>query len=127
MQDALTFGELFPSPYLKTADIGEVDKIYTIARIEVEEIGLDKDRKPVIYFTETDKKLVLNKTNAGIISDLYGPRIADWVGKRVGLYTTEVAYQGKAQLGIRVRMRVPPGSKPPMESPPENPPDLYEA
>jgi hypothetical protein len=109
----LTYSSLFPAKFLKATDIPEEgDLVLTIARLDIEEIGPDKEEKPVLYFSETDKGLVLNRTNAGTIADLYGPRITDGIGKRIALFTSEVTYSGKTLLGIRVRVRPPQARKP---------------
>lgn len=104
-----TIGDLFPSPYLRTSDIGETDLVFTIKKVQIEPVGYgdQQEDKPVIYFHETDKKFVLNKTNANSIAHLYGENIVEWIGKRFTLYTTEVSFQGRSMLGIRVRLRIP--------------------
>jgi len=51
--------------------------------------------------------VVLNKTNANTIANLYGPKISNWTGKKIALFTTEVSYQGATMLGIRIRLRPP--------------------
>ena len=102
-----TLNDLFPSKYLKAADIGESDLIVTIKKLVKEELGQDRDEKPVLYFSETDKGLVLNKTNAESIAAIYGNDLGGWVGKRIALYATEVSFAGKVSMGIRVRLRAP--------------------
>lgn len=104
---ATTINDLFPSRYLKSADIGEQDLVLTIKAVEVEDMVNDNgtERKPVLYFREVSKGLVLNRTNADVISQLYGPAIDSWPGKQIMLYLTEVTFRGKTSLGIRVRLR----------------------
>lgn len=99
---------VFPSKYLK-ADELEGDVSYTISHVELEELGqgVDKETKPVAYFTETDKGVALNKTNCATIAGLYGPETDDWAGKRITLFAQEVDFQGRQVLAIRVRMRAP--------------------
>lgn len=107
----------FESKWLKAADVDEMaddetnTAVVAIDRIEVEEIGQDNQKKPVVYFKGIDVGLVLNKTNATTIKDLYGNETDDWIGKRIGLFTTEVDYQGKQMLGIRVRLKAPKAKK----------------
>ena len=101
-----TYSDLFPSPYLKSDDVGEGELTLTITDIAIEEIGQDRKPKPVLSFKESDKKLVLNATNGAVIRDLYDEPY-DWPGKRITLYTTEVSYAGKTTIGVRVRKRVP--------------------
>ena len=109
-----TYDELFPSPYLKHDDIGDGDKILTISQFDFEPIGEDNEMKGCLYFNEVDKKLVLNKTNASTITDIYGKKLDGWTGKRIALYKTEVPFAGKMVKAIRVRI------DPPVEQPSEN-------
>ncbi len=129
MTKILSISDLFPSRYLKPSDVGENDLMLTIERLTIEEFGRGdrKENKPVAYFRETDKGLVLNKTNATTIARLYGDKCANWVGKKVALYVTEVSYQGTPMLGIRVRMRPPSQpQQPDLEIPePPEPPDPW--
>jgi hypothetical protein len=130
MNHETTVDDLYPSRYLKVSDLPEEgDLILTITNVDTQEVGVDQDRKVVVSFAETEKKLVLNKTNATTISDLYGKKIAGWVGKKIALFATEVAFQGKTQPGIRIRMRVPQPKKipAPVQAEPEYPPDEYPA
>lgn len=103
----------FPSKYIKSGDITDDDLVVTISRVAIESLGQgDKaEDKPIVYFSDNEKGLVLNKTNAHVISDLYGPETDAWVGKKIALYATEVEMGGVTTLGIRVRLRAP-GAKP---------------
>jgi len=100
----------FPSKWLKSADIPEdADLVLTVNRVEIVEVGQgeDAEQKPVIYFDETEKGLVLNKTNAGTISKLHSPETDNWPGKKLALFATEVDFGGKQTLAIRVRLKAP--------------------
>ena len=99
--------QAFPSKYLKAADLEGRSVIVIMAQVETETIG-DDDR-PVLYFKGKNKGVVLNKTNAGKISDAYGDDTDDWFGKPIELYPTEVDFQGKSVEAIRCR--VPKGGK----------------
>jgi hypothetical protein len=104
----------FPSKYLKASDI-EGNPIVTIASIRFEEVGKDKDMRPIMYFQGEDKGIVLNKTNATNISKLYGDETDDWRGKEVMLGTTFVDFNGQSVEAIRVyppkRSTAKPGIK----------------
>lgn len=101
-----TIDELFPSKYLKAADLNdEADTVLTIRSLEIEPVGPDKDDKPVLYFKGVEKGLVVNKTNFQAISDLYGRDSDDWPGHKVALYVAEVSFSGKTTLGVRVRVK----------------------
>ena len=66
-----------------------------------------KDKKPILHFERTDKRLGLNKTNGKVIAQLYGTEVNEWVGKRVTLFATTTDYGGETVECIRVRNRVP--------------------
>lgn len=105
----MNINNAFPSKYLKSGDLGSDDLTLTMSHVEEEVVGQDADSesKPIVYFEEVEKGFVLNKTNAGTISALYTPETDNWKGKRITLFATEVAFQGKQTLAIRVRSRVP--------------------
>ena len=105
----MKISESFPSKYMKSTEIGDEDLVVTIKDIEIKNVGNadDPDEKPVIYFEGHEKGVVLNKTNANTISSLYGDDTDGWIGKKIALFTTEVEYQGKMTLGIRVRLKAP--------------------
>ena len=122
------FKVLFPSLYLASHDLQGKDVPLTIRRLIVEDLKTERgtERKPVLYFQETQKKaerdstdekrLVLNKTNAGLIAAMYGPEVNDWTGKRITLYATVVSAFGKEQEAIRVRPTPPATPEPVKES-----------
>lgn len=85
MNTTMTIDDLFPSRFIKSADIGDTDMVLTISKVEIEDLGYGdaKDTKPVVYFQEIEKGLVLNKTNGETIVKLYGREIAGWSGKKL--------------------------------------------
>lgn len=109
----------FPSLYLGSHDLNGKDATLTIRHIVVEDLKTERgtERKPVLYFVETQKKaekdnteekrLVLNKTNASTIAAMYGPETNEWKGKRVTLYPAVVSAFGKDAEAIRVRPNPP--------------------
>jgi hypothetical protein len=107
----MNINNLFPSKYLKSGDLEE-DLTLTIKSIIQENIGQGEKQevKPILYFSETEKGMVLNKTNANTISSLYGPETDAWPGKRITVFATEVDFAGKQTLALRVRMRQPGGN-----------------
>lgn len=97
--------EMFPSNYLKAADIDD-DTVVTIQSVQEETIG--DDPKHVVYFDELEKGLVLNKTNAESIAAATGSDDTDdWPGSQVTLFATTVSFQGKPVEAIRVKLRKP--------------------
>lgn len=101
--------QMFPSKWLAATDFGDEDVVVTIKALEFETVGQkgDEEDKPVLYFREFKKGLVLNKTNCKTIAKLLGDETDDWEGKKITLFTVEVEYQGQQTLGIRVRSRLP--------------------
>lgn len=91
----------FPSKYLKEADLMGSSKIFTMTSISIEKVG--DDTKPVVYFQEEQRGLVLNKTNANSISDVHGRETDNWPGKKIELFPHTTEFQGRMAPCIRVR------------------------
>lgn len=96
---------MFPSKFLAAADLEEQERTYTVSGIDTEIVGQgdESESKWVLYFTEADKGLVLNKTNASSISNALGDDTDYWIGRQIVLYPTEVAFSGKMVACIRVK------------------------
>lgn len=93
--------EAFPGNYIKAADLKGRDASVTIAAVEFEQVG--DGSKPVVYFRNKDRGLVLNKTNARVIADIYGPETDNWISQPITIYPTRTDYQGKMVDAIRIR------------------------
>jgi hypothetical protein len=107
---SITVDDLFPSPYLKAADLKGQRHVLTISKITSEEIGKEKKRRPVLYFQKCTKGLVLNKTNARKVAEVAGSRIIDdWVGKPIALYPKMVEFAGELVEAIRIDYPTPSG------------------
>ena len=98
-----TVNDAFPSPYLRAADLNNRTAKLKMEKVVFEEIGQDKDQKPVLYFVDTKKGLVLNKTNATTIGAVYGQELEGWTGKEIELFSQMVPFQGQTVPAIRVR------------------------
>ena len=81
-----TVSEAFPSNYLKAADLNNRTVKVAINKVVFEEIGRDKDSKPIVYFDKVKKGLVLNKTNAVEIAASHGDQMDGWIGKEIELF-----------------------------------------
>jgi len=107
---------LHPNDYVCALELKGRDVSVTIDKVIFEELrkigqrGIedDKERVPVLVFSETPKKLILNKTNASSIATLYGTQASEWIGKRVTLYPTRVKCGRDTVDAIRIREVVPP-------------------
>ena len=97
----------FPSNYVKASDLNGKPCPLTIRTCVLEELGQgnDKEKKPVLYFQERQKGLVLNKTNSYTVADAYGDETVNWEGKPIEVYPTQVEFKGKQVDGIRVRIQ----------------------
>lgn len=99
---------MFPSKYLRAADFQNKEVSLTIKAVKLEEIqeanGSAK-KKGIIYFNETPKALVANRTNALCIAGLFGPETDAWVGKRLTLYPAPFndPFSGEKTVAIRVK------------------------
>jgi hypothetical protein len=116
---------LHPSNFVAAVEFGGKDVTLTIASVQIEQLQRQggKDNKPTLAFKETRKKLVLNKTNAGTIADMYGTRAEEWIGKRVTFYPAKTGFGGETVDCIRVRSRVPGSSAPPPPQAVVDPPE----
>lgn len=97
---------LFPSEYIGAADLKGKDVGLVIHHVEVQNLRLQgggTKRKPVVFFEKTDKKLVLNKTNARVIAAQHGNEADGWAGKRIVLYPTTTLCGGGMVPCVRVR------------------------
>lgn len=96
--------DAFPSKYLKASDLKGRTVVAFIDRIEYEAVGQSREMKPVVYFTDKEKGLVLNKTNCNKIIQLAeSPVTEEWIGVPLALYPTETSFQGEQVECIRVK------------------------
>jgi hypothetical protein len=105
--------EMFPSKYLKASD-AESGPIVTMKNCTWETLknrDEEDEEKPVLYFEEYEKGLVLNRTNAKTIQNLYGDDTAEWAGKRVQLTAVDVDAFGQVQRALRISPKKPPIDK----------------
>lgn len=87
----MNVNNVFPSKYIKAADLQGRKLKLTIKMVVMEEVG-QGDHKPIIYFEGKDKGLVMNKTKAGILSAAYSPETDGWAGKEVAIFPTRVMF-----------------------------------
>lgn len=97
--------DVFPTRFLKAEELDE-DVQVTIKKVVLEELeqkdGTKAD-KPVCYFEEGPKGLILNKTNWALIAKQHGDESDEWVGKTVILTTVDVDAFGDVVSAIRVK------------------------
>ena len=118
----MNINKAFESNWLKADELEAGDMSLTVKHIALEKVG--DENKPVLYFLECTRGLVLNKTNATTLAGGLGHETDAWAGKKITLYRAMVEYAGKMMPGIRVRLgaSAPNGSQKPAPSRPPAPP-----
>jgi hypothetical protein len=119
-----TRDDLFPSRYLKAADLAGKSHIVTISMAirETFKNGTDEQQKLVVFFKGKKKGLVTNLTNFDAIMDITGQADADdWRGHQIEIYPTTTEMRGKTVDCIRIRspeQGEPSATKRPAKPPP---------
>jgi hypothetical protein len=98
---------MFPSKFVAAQDLCGQDVTVVIAGIKVEKVGSDDEQRPVVYFQGMNKGMVLNRTNARRIEQLYGGETDAWLGRPITIYPSETDFAGETVPCIRVRGDVP--------------------
>jgi hypothetical protein len=100
---------MFPSRYLRAADFLGKPAVLTIAEVFRDKVQMangTKQEKYVLRFKETDKELILNKTNAKAVAKLlHEPKAVNWPGERITLKPTTCEAFGEIVDCIRVDIR----------------------
>jgi hypothetical protein len=73
--------DLFPSPFLKKESF-PVPTILTIKRVSMESVAKGEE-KPVLFFNEMAKGMVLNKTKTKLLEASFGDDTDTWTGRKV--------------------------------------------
>jgi hypothetical protein len=97
-------------PYIQGEMLKDVGQItMTIADVREEELvnNRGKDIKPIVFFKEKKKGLILNKTNAKTLAAMFGAETDDWRGERIFLYAERGTWFGKTGYAVRVSEDVP--------------------
>ena len=97
--------ELFP--YIAGDSLVGKEVLVTIRRVAVENVkghGGEDERKVLVYFQESGKGLILNKTNAKVIALEYGAETDEWGAKKVILYSERVQAFGETHNAARIKI-----------------------
>lgn len=92
----------FPGSHIAAADLAGQEVPVVISNCVAEQLG--DDNKAVLYFQGRTKGLVLNKTNAGTISDVFGSETDTWPGQQIILFPSMTDFKGKIVACVRVRV-----------------------
>jgi hypothetical protein len=103
----MKMSDAFPSMYLKAADFPTETRLI-MAHVQSETLGQgdNQDVKPVLYFKDQEKGLVLNKTNANTIADQYGDDSEAWRGEPLILFKI-MTNDPNGKVVPAIRCRVP--------------------
>ena len=96
--------EALPSKYLNAADVGQNVYKLVIASVVMEKMENDGVMKPVMYFNNAQKAMVVNATNWDNMAQVYEDESQNWIGKTIEMYTEATRMpNGTAGRGIRIR------------------------
>ena len=102
----MNINEMFPSKYLRAADLQGMKVPVTISGVSMTEFEDNgkKESKAVIHFEGKEKGMVMNKTNAMTIAAAYGDDTDNWPGQKVILYSAKVNFGGEMKDALRVEL-----------------------
>lgn len=105
----MNVNDLFPSRFVKAHDLGGKAITVVIRAATLEELGYgaEKEQKLALAFEKAQKMMLLNRTNAMIIAQMYGPETDGWIGKAVILYAARVKAFGQWHDAVRVKEQIP--------------------
>ena len=113
MSEKTHWKKMTPTNYMGDYSIPQgSDLIAIIDRVvneKVQSVNGKSEEKMVVYFSDGNKPLVLNKTNAKIIQKIYNsPYIEDWKGRAIQIYYDPTIRFGREKVGgLRVRPFIP--------------------
>lgn len=93
-------------PYISGDSLVGRPVTLTMDKVKVESVPTQAgktEERLVLYFRETQKGLILNKTNAKVIGRLYGGETDAWAGQPIELYAEKVRAFGTEHNAVRVR------------------------
>lgn len=94
--------------FFKAADL-ESEKKLRIKTVTEELVGAgsEQEKKLVVWFTNDERGLVLNKTNNRTLRGAFGDDCAGWAAKIVVLFPSTTDLRGKLVPSLRVRIPPP--------------------
>jgi hypothetical protein len=102
----LTYESAFPGRFLTAGHFDGKKVTLTVADVYVEDLeGSEKKAKPpkmVMSFVGKKMELVIPKTNAYCIKEMFGHKCTDWVGKRITFFPTKCRFGPSMVDCIRV-------------------------
>jgi len=104
--------EVIPSPHVHSHDFKGRDVTYTVksmGRIKFTRDNMADDVKGLMAVEETEKLIVLNKTNLETIWRMLAePNTTKWIGKRITFYPAKHKDTLTGEMGTAIRVRGSP-------------------
>ena len=96
------------SRYIKAEDL-EADRKLRIKNVTEEQIGIgaEKEQKLVVWFTNDERGLVLNRVNNRTLRGAFGDDTAGWAGKIIVVFPAMAEFRGRMVPAVRVRIPPP--------------------
>lgn len=100
-------------PYLAGEMLPADGVTMTVRYVRMEKIESERgsEEKPVMYFQERPKGMVLNKTNAKQLGAALGPETDDWTGAGVHLVPKAMKVAGADRVAIRIKKITQPAER----------------
>jgi hypothetical protein len=90
-----TMNEMFPSRFANAASLAGKTLTLTVSHVEGEKMG-DGSWKNICHFSDSELKVVLNKTRAKVLaSAAQSHDTKDWKGVKVGVRTGTTTLRGE--------------------------------
>jgi hypothetical protein len=101
--------EFDQSRWLHSNDIGDVgtERRLKIRDVTKEVVGEKEEPKACVWFTTTDKGLLLNKTNLRLLQSAFGDDMSKWKDKIAIVFVVPCMYKGQPTTGMRIRIPPP--------------------
>lgn len=100
----IDFDQLYPGRFLKSGELLGKKRTVTIDDVEIDELEGEKGKKiqGIIFLKETEKQILLNKTNGLCLRGMFGRKLGDWKGKRITIYQDSVRFGPDMVDAIRI-------------------------
>ena len=103
----MKISEIYPKKYANGEDLKGKPFTFTVSRVEFEALhpqpGAPAINKPVLYFAETSKGIILGPTLARQAAAILGDDTDQWPGKRITIYPEKMTVAGQLRTAIRAR------------------------
>ena len=85
----VNYDQLYPGRFIKAGELLGKKVTLTIRDVDLEDLQGEDGKtkaKAIVFFRESEKALVACKTNGICLKEMFGPKLADWIGKRVTIF-----------------------------------------